>query len=699
MAELLNHTYRMLLAYYPPIYSHALHVYESAVATMPRCALFLTANIPITAGTRLLSAREGGWNTTLRIIEGPTSLSYRDCVSLSHPDIVCSIAVSPDGKHLASSLQFGPVRICSATTGDQVAVLSSLLGMESIAFSPDGTRIATNSMDGVRLWDTTTYRQIARLRNPHGIPSGASSASLPVVFSPMGKFLVNANIDGTIHVWDLALNIQAWVIQNRDIKVTSVAWSPDGKKIISGSTDGMLRHWDARTGVNVATLGGHGDTVTSLAYSPDGLRLVSGSDDRTIWVWDMRTDEPISVLRGHSDKVTSVTFSPDGRWVISGSYDNTVRVWDVESTNQLVVLQGHRHAVSSVTVSPDGTEIISGSHGGTIRVWDVETLSSSGSAELLDSKEPTYDVVISLDGAYLVSIVDKHGWIWDVQAGEQIATLGGHTDKISDVAFSPDSQGLRIVTGSWDLTVRVWDTQTGRQLAVFEDHGDKVSKVALSPDGTRAVSGASDCTLRVWDVATGGQVASFEAGYQKWVTAVALSPDGLRVVSSYYAETTVWDVDTGAQIALLESHGFVMSIAFSSDSRWLYTTHLEDSHSDWLLELAWDFDAVLTHQHGTSSDRVSPSATSLTTETSLSYTDQQLCDTISLSWNYTTGWLSCVSTTSSEILIPLCWLPMELRRDKAILRGWQAILGGMGGSVTILDFTDAINRLASLGIV
>jgi WD40 repeat protein len=685
----------MLLAYYPPIHSHALHVYESPVATMPRCALLTAA---ITAGARLLSAREGGWNTTLRVIEGPTFLPSSDRESPSSLDCVFSLAVSPDGKHLASGFLFGPVRVWSATTGDQVAVLSGLTGIEFTAFSPDGTRLATNSVDAVRLWDTTTYTQLAKLRNPHGVGSGASGASLPVVFSPMGKFLVNANIDGTVYVWDLAVNIQAWVIQNNDVKVTSVAWSPDGNTIVSGSTNGMLDHWDARTGVNVATLRGHGGTVTSLAYSPDGMRLVSGSDDRTIWVWDMGKDEPTSVLRGHSDMVTSVAFSPDGRWVISGSRDKTVRVWDVESTDQLVILQGHSRDVSSVAVLPDGTEIVSGSHDGTIRVWDVETLSGSGSAELLG--ERTSDVVISPDGSHLVSIVDKHGRIWDVKTGKQIATLDGHTDKISDVAFSLDSQGLRIVTGSWDLTVRVWDTQTGRQLAVFEGHGDKVSKVALSPDSARAVSGASDWTIRVWDVATGEQLASFEAEYQKSVTAIALSPDGLRVVACSYAGTTVWDVDTGAQIALLECPNFaMMSIAFSSDSKWLYTTHLKGIGTDWLLELTWDFDAVLTHQHGTSSDRVAPNVTRLTTETSLSHTDPQLQDTITLSWNYTTGWLSCVSATSSDLLIPLCWLPVERRENKAILRGWQAILGGMGGSVTILDFTDAINQLACLGIV
>jgi WD40 repeat protein len=85
--------------------------------------------------------------------------------------------------------------------------------------------------------------------------------------------------------------------------------------------------------------------------------------------------------------------------------------------------------------------------------------------------------------------------------------LGGHTNWVHSVAFSPD--GSYIVSGSNDYFLRVWDSQTWSNTAVLEGHEDSVLSVALSPDGSRIVSGSSDHTVRVWDSRTGASVAIF----------------------------------------------------------------------------------------------------------------------------------------------------------------------------------------------
>ena len=64
------------------------------------------------------------------------------------------------------------------------------------------------------------------------------------------------------------------------------------------------------------------------------------------------------------------------------------------------------------------------------------------------------------------------------------------------MAFSPD--GTRIVSGSYDKTLRVWDSATGECTATLEGHTDWVNSVAFSPDGARIVSGSHDTTLREW---------------------------------------------------------------------------------------------------------------------------------------------------------------------------------------------------------
>jgi WD40 repeat protein len=127
-------------------------------------------------------------------------------------------------------------------------------------------------------------------------------------------------------------------------------------------------------------------------------------------------------------------------------------------------------------------------------------------------------------------------------------TLTGHTSIVISVAVTPD--GTKIVSGSWDGTIRVWDVVTGELLGepLSWDSGE-VTSLAVTPDGTKIVSGGSDKTIRVWDLATGAPVGEPLAGHTSWVTSVAVTPDGTRIVSGSHDNTVrVWDLVTGAPV-------------------------------------------------------------------------------------------------------------------------------------------------------
>ena len=113
-------------------------------------------------------------------------------------------------------------------------------------------------------------------------------------------------------------------------------------------------------------------------------------------------------------------------------------------------------------------------------------------------------------------------------AGEarEVRRFLGHTDQVMDLAISPD--GKRIVTGSFDATVRVWDVETGKQLHVMEGHRGAVMALAISPNGRQALSGGADQVLRLWDLESGRQLRQFE-GHGDWIFAIAFTPDGRRV--------------------------------------------------------------------------------------------------------------------------------------------------------------------------
>jgi WD40 repeat protein len=108
------------------------------------------------------------------------------------------------------------------------------------------------------------------------------------------------------------------------------------------------------------------------------------------------------------------------------------------------------------------------------------------------------------------------------------------------VAWSPNGQ--RIVSGSYDQTMKVWDAASGQEALTLTGHTSGVSTMAFSPNGKRIVSGGFDQALKVWATASGQEVLTLK-GYRGWVTSVAFSPDGKRIVSGFGEDTTakVWD--------------------------------------------------------------------------------------------------------------------------------------------------------------
>jgi WD40 repeat protein len=284
--------------------------------------------------------------------------------------------------------------------------------------------------------------------------SGKVHYWLSVAWSPDGTKIASGSADRTIEIWNASSCSMLRNLSGHSDYVSSVAWSPDGTKIASVSYK-TINIWNASSGSLLRNLSGHSGYLLSVAWSPDGTKLVSGSEDNTIKIWDASSGSVLKTLSGHDDEVRSVAWSPDGTKIASGSYDKTIKIWDVSSGSVLKTLSGHNMSVYSVAWSPDGTKIASGSWDETVRIWNA----SSGSLlrNLSGHSDYVYPVAWSPDGTKIASgSLDGIIKIWNVSSGSVLKTLSGHNMSVRSVAWNPD--GTKIASAGFDDgTIKIWN--------------------------------------------------------------------------------------------------------------------------------------------------------------------------------------------------------------------------------------------------
>jgi WD40 repeat protein len=144
--------------------------------------------------------------------------------------------------------------------------------------------------------------------------------------------------------------------------------------------------------------------------------------------------------------------------------------------------------------------------------------------------------------------------LWDVQTGQELRSLVGHTDSVYAMAFSP--AGKYAATASADNTARLWDLASGQEVRRFVGHTGIVAGVAFSPDGQWVATSSADNTARLWDAATGRELRRFN-GHTGLVSLVGFVGDGHRLITSSYDNSVrLWDTATGAQLQQIPFQSF-----------------------------------------------------------------------------------------------------------------------------------------------
>lgn len=473
-----------------------------------------------------------------------------------------AVSFSPNGNYLATAFTDGQVYVFKKTnsnsnTYNQLPIETSppSASVIAIAFSPDSKLLAIASSDG-KAYVWAANKDI----KPQPLPLDHKDSVNAVAFSPQdSNYLATVSSDREIHVWNLTKKAIVYSMKHES-GVVDVAFSPDGKHLATASLDGaacLWRDWKTiktdesdkteeseckKAAVNLT----HEGSVTDVAFSPDSKYLATASSDNTARIWEVNSGYEFARL-SHKDGVNALAFTEVKKQhqnyrnylVATANLDGTARVWEINS-ERTIALMRHNEPVNAMALNHTTKQVATATINDKLpRMWsaangyqktflcnELEKESPKSSVTALTfSKHDKYLATINTNNKFSVWELDDKKTCWK-PLGQDLG------DNVNSVAFSPDN--IYLATASFlNNYAQLWKIpiDIGKQGKILEGyklvgHKQSVTSVTFSKNEQYLATASRDNTARLWEVRTDKidkQVGCVQ--HEAFVEAVAFSPD------------------------------------------------------------------------------------------------------------------------------------------------------------------------------
>ncbi|XP_041376182.1 WD repeat-containing protein 88-like [Gigantopelta aegis] len=276
------------------------------------------------------------------------------------------------------------------------------------------------------------------------------------------RFVLTASDDHSVKLWDSRSgSLRRSYDELHSMEISEGRPSHDGTRFVTCGWDKMVKFWDTENGTCLWKLG-HGGVVMCCKLSHNGNLVCSGSDfDNSVKITDTRTGDIVHNLKAfYKSTVTSCVFSFDDCKVISTSMDRTTKFFDLRSATNTISLGGHINVISGCAITQNERNFATCSWDKSVQLWDIST------------------------GMY--------------RANGPISLKGSHEGSISCCNFSSD--GLMLVTGSFDNCIVVWDSDNHVTKLKLQGHTNWVNDVKFTDDQKWLISCSKDKTVRMWNI-------------------------------------------------------------------------------------------------------------------------------------------------------------------------------------------------------